>query len=166
MLVSELYECLNGVLIAMAGISIKHFKITESFSILSRRVTKRNDYIIFSEGTAVYLNNGDYVIPDMFVVTDFAGIEDDGYHGIPTLVVEVLSSNRSRDLVEKYQAYQDYGIPEYWIIDPITKTLTINKLVEGRYTDDAFHVMAEGDVELHIPGVSNLSIKLSEIFAD
>ena len=37
--------------------------------------------------------------------------------GAPDIVVEVLSSDRNRDLVRKRQAYAEAGIPEYWIVD-------------------------------------------------
>ncbi|MFO0956477.1 MAG: Uma2 family endonuclease [Isosphaeraceae bacterium] len=34
------------------------------------------------------------------------------------LVMEVVSEDRRRDLVEKRADYAEAGIPEYWIIDP------------------------------------------------
>jgi Uma2 family endonuclease len=44
----------------------------------------------------------------------------------PILVVEVLSdSTRGRDLVLKREAYLRWGIPEYWIVDPEEREITI-----------------------------------------
>jgi Uma2 family endonuclease len=42
------------------------------------------------------------------------------------LVMEVVSdSNRARDLVVKRHEYATAGIPEYWIVDPQTQTITV-----------------------------------------
>ncbi|MBW4527331.1 MAG: Uma2 family endonuclease [Phormidium tanganyikae FI6-MK23] len=49
----------------------------------------------------------------------------------PLLVVEIVSpgeTNRSRDYNDKRNQYQDQGIPEYWIVDPQTQTVTVLKL--------------------------------------
>ena len=56
------------------------------------------------------------------------------FAGVPDLVVEILSkSTRTVDLTTKYQAYEAGGIPEYWIVDPKGKTVTVHSLVEGKY---------------------------------
>ena len=52
------------------------------------------------------------------------------------LVVEVLSEgkqNRFRDLNTKRTEYASAGIPEYWIVDPETETITVLTLVESAY---------------------------------
>lgn len=57
----------------------------------------------------------------------------------PRLVVEVVSpgnpdtENYQRDYVWKRQQYQDWGIPEYWILDPHRDQATVLWLVDGRY---------------------------------
>ncbi|MCY7321239.1 MAG: Uma2 family endonuclease [Phormidesmis sp. CAN_BIN36] len=46
----------------------------------------------------------------------------------PQLVVEVISpgkSNRDRDLNRKRSQYSNRGIPEYWLIDPESQTITV-----------------------------------------
>ena len=44
----------------------------------------------------------------------------------PYLVAEVVSaSSKKRDYQEKRQDYLDYGIREYWIVDPLRRQLTI-----------------------------------------
>ncbi len=47
----------------------------------------------------------------------------------PLLVVEVLSpSTRRTDLGSKRLAYQEAGVPAYWILDPVTTALTVHRL--------------------------------------
>ena len=47
------------------------------------------------------------------------------------LVMEVLSSNRELDLVTKRREYAQASIPEYWIVDPTRRTITVLTL-EGQ----------------------------------
>jgi Protein of unknown function (DUF820). len=34
--------------------------------------------------------------------------------------------------------YAEFGIPEYWIIDPLTEQITINFLINGSYQNTIF----------------------------
>ncbi len=54
----------------------------------------------------------------------------------PDLVVEILSpSNRGNDLIEKRIEYAQAKIPEYWIVDPLGKTVTVLILKRGQYRE-------------------------------
>jgi Uma2 family endonuclease len=66
------------------------------------------------------------VQPDLCVVCDPAKIEEKGCLGAPDLIVEILSpTNNRKDLVVKYQLYEENAVREYWIIDPKKKMLTV-----------------------------------------
>lgn len=77
--------------------------------------------------------------PDILVVPP----NDDflSFTGTPLLVVEVMSTNRRRDLVDKLERYQAWGLRDYWIVDPRDSALLIfrrqgDELVEtGRLTE-------------------------------
>ena len=63
----------------------------------------------------------------------------------PPLVVEVVSpyrnkneDNYQRDYVDKLQQYEQRGIPEYWIVDPIAQLVTVLVLVNGSYQATEF----------------------------
>ena len=56
----------------------------------------------------------------------------------PLLVVEVVSPGelqRNRDYVAKRSQYENCSIPEYWIIDPNTKTILVLELSAGKYQE-------------------------------
>ena len=57
--------------------------------------------------------------------------------GIPDLVVEVLSTDRRRDLALKRGWYAAAGIPEYWIIDPYNDILTVLEISGTEYVERA-----------------------------
>ena len=52
------------------------------------------------------------------------------------LVMEVVSrdpESRNRDLVIKRREYAKAGIPEYWIVDPRNREITVLQLSQGKY---------------------------------
>ncbi len=57
----------------------------------------------------------DEFIPDVMVLVDTD--EDVRYTGLPELVAEIVSSDRSSDLVVKSRQYADAGLPHYWVVD-------------------------------------------------
>lgn len=74
------------------------------------------------------------VAPDVAVYCDKNQIFYRGYIGIPQLVIEILSpSNSDDDTIAKKNLYEQYGVPEYWIVSPMSKKVWIYYLVEGRY---------------------------------
>jgi Uma2 family endonuclease len=68
----------------------------------------------------------------------------------PRFVVEVVSpgntdsENYQRDYLWKRQQYQDWGIPEYWIIDPQRAQVTVLVLVGGIYQEKVYR----GDAQI------------------
>jgi Uma2 family endonuclease len=55
-------------------------------------------------------------------------------HGAPDIAVEVVSrESRQRDYGEKRQLYEEAGVAEYWIIDPIQQRVEFLVLEAGRY---------------------------------
>lgn len=74
------------------------------------------------------------VAPDVAVYCDKNQIFYRGYIGIPQLVIEVLSpSNSDDDLISKKDLYEEYGVPEYWIVSPMSKKVWIYLLVNNKY---------------------------------
>lgn len=65
--------------------------------------------------------------PDvMFVSHERRGILNTFVEGPPDLVVEVISEgSRHYDRVAKLQWYQNYGVREYWVIDPEAEEIEV-----------------------------------------
>ena len=68
----------------------------------------------------VQLSDVDVVQPDLVVVLAANRIiTQTRIRGVPDLVIEILSpSNRSHDTELKQQLYEQFAVPEYWIVDP------------------------------------------------
>lgn len=59
-------------------------------------------------------------------------IESKGLVGVPDLVIEILSPGTAHvDMGEKKDIYEQYGVKEYFIVDPATKTVTL-LILEGK----------------------------------
>ncbi len=74
------------------------------------------------------------VQPDILVVCDAKKIDERGVRGAPDWVVEVLSPfTAGLDHVKKRRLYEQAGVREYWLIQPMDRILTVYTLVDGQY---------------------------------
>jgi Uma2 family endonuclease len=72
------------------------------------------------------------VQPDILVICDKRKIDRRGVRGAPDWVVEVLSpSTAGIDHVKKRRIYEQAGVREYWLIQPIDRVLIVYKLDNG-----------------------------------
>ncbi len=81
--------------------------------------------------------------------------------GAPDIVVEILSTDRNRDLVRKRQIYAEAGILEYWLMDPRSDTVIPLELRDGAYMERA--ALGVGDT-LTTPLLPGLEIPLANVF--
>jgi len=65
-------------------------------------------------------------IPDAMVLTEAPS--GDVVTTAPTVVIEVLSTNRTDDLVRKSTEYLGAGVRQYWIVDPRDRVLDVFEL--------------------------------------
>ena len=79
----------------------------------------------------------------------------------PDIVVEILSTDRNRDLVRKRQIYAEAGVLECWPIDPGNDTVTQLELRDGEYVDRA--ILSANDT-LTTPLLPGLAIPLADVF--
>lgn len=86
----------------------------------------------------VVLGPHDILEPDIIYISHQRAhiLTDANIQGAPDLVVEVLSdSTRQRDLTLKRSRYEALGVPEYWLIDPVAKTIQILRNQGGGYQE-------------------------------
>ena len=98
------------------------------------------------------------VQPDLLYVSrERAGMIRDKIYGAPDLTIKVSSPTGAVfDRTEKATIYAQYGVREYWLVDPETETVEVRRLeLHGYETIGAF---ARGDIlrsalfpDLHLP---------------
>ncbi len=85
----------------------------------------------------VQLGPGRFREPDVvFMLTKHRSRVGQEFWEGADLVMEVVSdapADRRRDLVTKRREYAQAGIPEYWIVDPKAKQITVLRLKGTRY---------------------------------
>lgn len=67
------------------------------------------------------------VQPDIMVICDKDKLDGKRCNGAPDFIIEIVSpSNPADDYIRKLYYYKNYGVREYWIVDPRRKTVTVN----------------------------------------
>ena len=101
--------------------------------------------------------------PDLVIILQGsrAVVADRMVEGVPDIVVEILSSDRRRDLVRKRRIYAEASVPEYWVFDPRADTATLLELHGGEYVERA--VLTAADT-LTTPLLPGLAIPLADVF--
>ena len=90
----------------------------------------------FCDGVDVFLDDKNRFVPDAMIVCNPDIIKEDGIHGAPDLVVEVLSkTSAQRDKGRKREIYAKAGVKEYWIVD------TWGKYIEVYYNQNDWLVL-------------------------
>ena len=138
------YELEDGLLIEMPPESKRNNRIAVQLQYILAQYFP-TIFIDLRIRIEVVSNEYRYRWPDLLVHTpeSEAAMPDDDQNTLwismpaPALVVEVVSpgDSHNRDYRRKREEYEHRGIPEYWIIDPKIKQVTVCTLVEGRYED-------------------------------
>ena len=92
--------------------------------------------------------------PDLLVVRDALDARsDDRFCAGADVVVEVVSpDNPERDFVQKRHDYAEATIAEYWIVDPLTESITVLKLEEAGYVEDGLYGREDRASSLELAG--------------
>ena len=102
--------------------------------------------------------------PDICVICDPAKLDSRGCIGAPDLVVEILSpGNNTRDMKNKYEAYEEAEVKEYWVVSPQDQTFIVHTLVNGRFVLSPVKVAGDVVTSAALPGIS---IDLTDLFSN
>lgn len=119
--------------------NFRHFDILDSISdALKEEVKKQNFGRIFFAPFDVFLGSNNALQPDIFFIsnTNKNFIQEDGIYGATDLIVEVLSpGNRNTDLIKKKAVYEQFGVKEYFVVDPPDKSVLSFYLKDGKYAE-------------------------------
>ncbi|HEV3051620.1 MAG TPA: Uma2 family endonuclease [Longimicrobium sp.] len=158
------YEVIAGDLYVTPSPSPLHTRIAfQLASILEAFVARHDLGWVTPAPVDVLLGPDDYVQPDVVFLRRERGakITDRGIEVPPDLVVEVLSpSTAFRDRGLKRERYADFGVPEYWIIDPQAQRLEVYRLAED--ADQPALIVTESFEWRPVPGGPVLKLSLAD----
>ena len=103
------------------------------------------------------------VQPDITVICDESKLDTQGCKGTPDLVVEILSpGNTKREMKSKLELYQNAGVPEYWVVDPIREHVIVYTLNEkAKYISNPAYTDED---TIKSTALTGFELDLSEMF--
>ncbi len=105
------------------------------------------------------------VQPDLCVVCDLEKLDERGCLGAPELVIEILSpGNSKKEMTNKFDLYEEAGVREYWIINPLDEMVLIYVLENGKFTNLQVKPIIDDYITSRL--FPDLKIHTDEIFKD
>ena len=148
------YEGLDGEVLVAPSPSPDHQYVMGRLHLLLAPYLERRRLGVVILDVDLLFQTGQFLRPDLLVVPESsrARITRRGIETVPSLVVEVLSpTSRGIDLMKKPARYGDFGIPEYWVLDPEDRSAWVWRFAEGtRMTEQV-----RGQLAWHAPGASD-----------
>lgn len=165
----QLVEYINGILYMSPSPSTVHQRVSGRLHAQLFNILEGKECEVFHAPFDIELSKGDLedkkiVIPDLSVICDKKGLGSNKYSGAPTLIIEIISpSNQSHDLVTKLNLYMEYGVKEYWIVNPLLNTVQIYSLNdEGNYQQKDI-VRYKGTVNSEV--LTEFEVDVAELFS-
>lgn len=137
-------ELINGELIVSPSPIDIHQDLVLNVAVLLRAEKPHGKVVVAPMD--VYLDNVNVFQPDVFWMADNSQcVNRDGYYyGAPELIVEVLSPGSStRDKRDKFDAYEQHGVLEYWLVDPAGQHIEVWQRQGARFVRRGIY--QEGD---------------------
>jgi len=130
-------DLLDGKIIRDSPAIPRHGKTCMWFSTVLTVYVQKFDLGEINGGTTtVRLSSYQGPEPDIFFVRKSRlGVVGEKYvDGAPDLCIEVISkSSRQRDRGRKFVLYAEYGVKEYWIVDPLRFTIEFYENQDGEW---------------------------------
>jgi len=128
------YELLEGELVMVPSPKEYHQRISGKLEFLLRAFVQDHALgVVYDAPFDVVLSEETVVQPEIIFISKerLDIITEDNVRGAPDLVIEILSeATAERDRIAKRLLYAKYGVKEYWLVDPQTKSIEVLQLGE------------------------------------
>ena len=159
------YQVVEGDLLMSPSPKIFHQHIAGTIYRLIANFLEKNPVgEVLIAPVDVFLGDINVYQPDVLFVSDrrHSIITPDGIEGAPDLVVEILSPSTARlDKGSKRKIYARFGVKEFWLVDPQTRTIQVYLLSKDAETPIATHGEKAAFESSLLPG---LRFKTAAIF--
>ena len=159
------YQLIDGVLIMSPAPTPHHQRILFRLAVtLDAFVQDKQRGEVMISPIDVYLSETDVFQPDLLFIAQsrLSIIGEQKIEGAPDLVAEILSpSTAYYDLKQKKRTYEAAGVREYWIVDPIEKSIEVYANAEGGF-ERIDRAEADGHVASRL--LDGFTIALTELF--
>ena len=160
------YQLIDGEIVIVPALNFFHQRILMNLlRILDQYVEERQLGQVLCAPLDVYLDDNNVYQPDvLFISHDRVSIiRDDGLHGAPDFVLEVLSPHTARyDLNAKRAGYARSGVREFWLVYPEAKRVDVFNLEKNPDQSAASYSLGQSFHSFLFP---DLEIATDKIFA-
>ncbi len=121
---------------------------------------------LYAAPSDVQLADDTVVEPDLYFVSHARAhiLTEQGTHGAPDLVVEILSPSTAKlDVGRKREIYAASGVTEMWVVVPEKRVIEVYRFAENAALPVA--TVAVGEV-LRSPLFAGLDLKVVDVFRD
>lgn len=139
----ERVELLKGRIFKMSPApSVKHQKVSGNLHILLHNAYNQSPCNLFYAPFDVRLSRKNQeneqvfsvVQPDLCVICDPEKLDEKGCNGSPDLIIEILSpGNSKKEMKHKFELYEESGVKEYWVVNPLDEFVLVNVLQGEKY---------------------------------
>jgi Uma2 family endonuclease len=129
------YEVLDGEVLVTPAPSPLHQRVGFVLAMKLETYVQQHQLGLILLDVDLLFVSGQFLRPDVLFVPESAydGISDRGMELAPGLVVEILSpTSGAIDRVKKPRRYKDFGVPEYWVVDPQEQAVWVWHFTEGK----------------------------------
>lgn len=132
-----------------------HQLIVGYLYLLLRTFAKREAGIVVLAPFRLRLWEGKYREPDLLFLADKNDPRNQEAFWLGAdLVIEVVSpDDPDRDLVDKRREYAQAGIPEYWIVNPQTESITVLQLRHDFYVEHGLFTRGDSATSATLAGI-------------
>jgi Uma2 family endonuclease len=98
--------------------------------------TRQTGTLLTAPFNVYFVGELSIVQPDLFIVLNGGRkiIKKKGVYGVPSIIIEIISTNRTYNTKRKRSLYEKAGVKEYFMIDPENKKTTLLTLnTSGKY---------------------------------
>ena len=163
------YELYDGEVIILTTPFPRHQRVAQHVGEVLMEYERRTGGLVFDSPIDIVFSEYDVVEPDVtFFRKERRHLIDmmAATRAAPDLIVEVLSrSTAARDRGRKKDLLARFGVPEYWIVDPVRNALEIYALrgtayeLKGEYDEHQ-------DEDVVSPTLPGLSFSAGRIFEE
>ena len=161
------YELLNGEIVKKASPTVLHQRIIRRVVKLFEKYLDANPSgELFFAPLDVALDDFNVPQPDVIFIRKERGHiiheQEQVIMGAPDILVEIISGGSiKRDRIEKKDLYEQFGVAEFWIVDPNNRSVEVYQLEDDRYKLFAF-AAETGKVQSSV--LEGLELEVAEIF--
>jgi Uma2 family endonuclease len=142
---TRLIEYTDGILEPLPMPTIEHQRILGFLYLMfSQFIRARGGEVIFAP-LRLRIRPGKYREPDLLLLVSAADPRAQSRFCLGAdLVLEVVSKDKpERDLIDKRSDYAEAKVPEYWIVNPQTETITVLVLRDGAYAEAGIYLRGQ-----------------------